>query len=287
MHAAAPGSYLPGTAYKGIGPDDPRTIPERWGYDGPMADANHDGPDTGPDRASGGGTRWIERELTEAGLMLDALASCPKSVERIRDVGRRLAEMYRAGGKLLACGNGGSSCDAMHLCEELTGRFRRNRRPLGAIACVDPGHLTCTANDFGYQDVFARWVEALGRPGDALVCFSTSGNSENVVRAVAAARELGMFTVGLLGRDGGRLAGVCDAEWIVSGPVDPATGSQRPVFADRIQEIHMLIGHTLIGAVERELFGQQAVDPEPGKAEVVLASGARQGIKIGAAERDG
>ena len=160
-----------------------------------------------------------------------------------------LAAALGAGGKVLACGNGGSACDAMHFCEELTGRFRKDRPPLAAVSLTDVGHITCVANDYGFDEVFSRGVRALGRPGDVLVALSTSGNSENVVRAVAAARETGMSTCALLGRDGGRLAGMCDLEWIV-----PGVPAEAPT-ADRIQEIHMLILHTLVEGVERRIFG--------------------------------
>ncbi len=160
-----------------------------------------------------------------------------------------LAESLGEGGKVLACGNGGSACDAMHFCEELTGRFRKDRKPLAAVSLTDVGHITCVANDYGYDEVFARGVLALGKPGDVLVALSTSGNSANIARAVEAAAGIGMRTIGLLGRDGGKLAGVCDLEWIVPGvPVEAAT-------ADRIQEIHMLILHALVEGVERRLFG--------------------------------
>lgn len=160
-----------------------------------------------------------------------------------------LAESFGEGGKVLACGNGGSACDAMHFCEELTGRFRKDRKALAAVSLTDVGHMSCVANDYGYDEVFARGVQALGKPGDVLVALSTSGNSANVVRAVEAAAEIGVRTIGLLGRDGGKLAGVCDLEWIVPGvPVGTPT-------ADRIQEIHMLVLHALVEGVERRLFG--------------------------------
>lgn len=158
---------------------------------------------------------------------------------------RLLTDTLRSGGKVLACGNGGSMTQAMHLCEELTGRFREEREPLAAIACTDGGHLSCTANDYGYDEVFARWVTALGRDGDALVAFSTSGDSENVVRAVAAAKRAGVRTIALLGKGGGRLAGACDVELVCPGET-----------SDRIQEVHMVVLHCLIEGVERELLGR-------------------------------
>ena len=180
----------------------------------------------------------------DARAALDAFIADDANLARIETVAEIVANAFSAGGKVLACGNGGSACDAMHFCEELTGRFRRDRKPLPAIACTDPGHITCTANDYGFEHVFSRWVEALARPGDVLIVLSTSGNSENVVRAAGTARELGVTTVALLGRGGGRLAGACDHQWIVPGDTP-----------DRIQELHMLILHALVERVETLLFG--------------------------------
>jgi D-sedoheptulose 7-phosphate isomerase len=188
-------------------------------------------------------TEPTRRALEDARRALDLLLSDAEVLARIDAVADALAACFRAGGKVLACGNGGSACDAMHFCEELTGRFRADRPPLPAIACADPGHITCVANDYGFEEVFARWVRALGRPGDVLVLLSTSGNSENIVRAAAAGKEAGLTTVALLGRDGGRLKGACGHEWIIPGET-----------ADRIQEVHMLILHVLIEQVERRLF---------------------------------
>lgn len=175
---------------------------------------------------------------------LEALIADRSHAAQVDQLADILAASFRAGGKVLVCGNGGSACDAMHFCEELTGRFRNDRPPLAAVACVDPGHLTCTANDFGFENVFSRWIEALGRKGDVLVALSTSGNSENVVRAVKAARAAGMTTATLLGRDGGKLKGCAEVEWIVPGEA-----------AERIQELHMLILHVLVEAVEARMFG--------------------------------
>lgn len=180
--------------------------------------------------------------LTNAQSALDQFLRSPTAAERIDTVARALADCFRNDGKALACGNGGSACDAMHFCEELTGRFRADRPPLPAVACVDVGHITCTANDYGYDAVFERWIRALGRPGDVVVLLSTSGNSQTVVRAAHAAGEIGCTRVALLGRNGGELAGLCEHEWIVPGTT-----------ADRIQELHMLILHTLIECVEHHL----------------------------------
>lgn len=211
----------------------------------------------------------ISDDFAAATRLLEAFQADPDNLARIERAAQCLARTFRAGGKVMACGNGGSCCDAVHFCEEFTGRFRHNRRPLPAIACADPGHVTCTANDFGYDEVFSRWVEALGRPEDCLVVLSTSGNSSNVVRAVEAARERGMGTLALLGKGGGQLKGRCDFEWIVPGLADARTGRPLDIFADRIQEIHMLTLHVLINAVERLL-----VAPEASIAEVKNGVGA-------------
>lgn len=184
--------------------------------------------------------------LTSARDALDALLADGEAVDRLETVAGVMASCFRAGGKILACGNGGSACDAMHFCEELTGRFRADRDPLPAIACTDAGHITCTANDYGYEAVFERWVRALAREGDLVFLLSTSGNSPNMERAARAAGEAGCIRVALLGATGGtpggRLAGVCEHEWIVPGAT-----------ADRVQELHMLILHTLIELAERGL----------------------------------
>jgi len=161
-------------------------------------------------------------------------------IERVAD---ELIRSFAAGNKAMICGNGGSACDAMHFAEELTGRFRKDRPPLPAIACTDVGHITCTANDFGFDHIFSRWVEALGRAGDVLIVLSTSGNSENIIRAVRAGAARGMRTVALLGKGGGRLRGVADYELSVPGET-----------SDRIQELHMLILHTWVELAEKPMF---------------------------------
>lgn len=195
------------------------------------------------------GIAVARKALTDAQSLLANFIAEPTNLARIDTVGRLLAERFRAGHKVLICGNGGSVCDAMHFAEELTGRFRKDRRPLPAIACTDAGHITCVANDFGFEDIFARWVDALGNSGDVLIALSTSGDSRNVLCAVAKAREKGMLTIGLLGKYGGMLRGQCDHEWIVTPP-----DGMRVLYSDRIQEIHMLVLHTIIEIVERELF---------------------------------
>jgi len=187
-------------------------------------------------------TERIAAEFADAASALDAFRADPENARRVADLARVCADAVRAGGKILAIGNGGSCADAMHFCEELTGRYRGDRPPVPAIACIDPGHLTCTANDYGFDAVFARWVEGLGRPGDVLVALSTSGNSKNIVNAVEAARGRTMRVALLLGRGGGVLKGRGDFEWLAPGET-----------SDRIQEIHMLVLHALVGAIERAM----------------------------------
>lgn len=180
--------------------------------------------------------------LQAARTALDQFLADSPGIARIEQVAQVMASCVRAGGKILACGNGGSACDAMHFCEELTGRFRTDRPPIPAIACADPGHITCVANDYGFEQVFERWTRALGRRGDVVVLLSTSGSSGNIVRAASAAKELGLTRVSLLGRGGGDLRGRCEHEWIVPGET-----------SDRIQELHMLILHTIVERLEAML----------------------------------
>jgi D-sedoheptulose 7-phosphate isomerase len=171
------------------------------------------------------------------------MASLHVLAPAIESAGERLASILAADGKLFFCGNGGSAADSQHLASELTGRFIKDRRPLAGIALsTDSSALTCIGNDYAFDQVFARQLTALARAGDGLVAISTSGNSGNVLRAVEAAKKLGVFTLGLLGRDGGALGQLCDAAIIVPHPVTA-----------RIQEAHILIGHTLCGVIEAEL----------------------------------
>ncbi|MFO0830654.1 MAG: SIS domain-containing protein [Phycisphaerales bacterium] len=177
--------------------------------------------------------------LGEAQRVLGALLADPAAVSRIDVAVGVLARAITSGRKVMAVGNGGSMCDAAHFAEELTGRFRNDRRPLPALACNDPGHLTCVANDYGFEFVFSRWVEAVGQEGDVLIVLSTSGNSPNCVRAAEAARGRGVSTVGLLGKGGGELAGLCGTAIVVPG-----------VTSDRVQELHMLILHIFVEGIE-------------------------------------
>ena len=182
----------------------------------------------------------IRAELTEARAVLDRFLTDPAQVASIA-AAELIAASLESGGKVLTCGNGGSLCDAQHFAEELSGRYRQNRRALAAIALTDASHMTCVANDFGFDFVFSRFVEALGRPGDVLLAISTSGNSPNILRAAEAARALGMTVVSLTGKDGGQLAGLSDVEIRA-----PHNG-----YADRIQEIHIKAIHILIMLIEK------------------------------------
>lgn len=186
----------------------------------------------------------VRASFEEALATLNAFLSDPEALPSVERFAQAAFETLEAGGLLMSCGNGGSMCDAMHFAEEWTGRFRGNRKALPAIAFSDPSQLTCIANDFGYDEVFARQVEAQGKAGDMLVCLSTSGNSPNCLRACEQARELGMRTVGLLGKGGGKLKQLVDIPIIV--PLAETS--------DRIQELHIKCLHIVIEAVERRLF---------------------------------
>jgi D-sedoheptulose 7-phosphate isomerase len=186
----------------------------------------------------------IEAAFAEAAATLGAFTRDAEAMAGVARFANAALATLERGRTLLACGNGGSICDAMHFAEEWTGRFRHDRRALPAIAFSDPATLTCIANDFGYDDVFARQVEAHGRAGDLLLAISTSGESTNVLRAVEAAKRSAITTVGLLGRGGGRLREQVDIPVVV--PL--ATTS------DRIQEVHIKILHIVIEVVERRLF---------------------------------
>ncbi|WP_445494892.1 D-sedoheptulose 7-phosphate isomerase [Photorhabdus sp. SF281] len=185
----------------------------------------------------------IRSELSEAADTLAKFLSHDANMEAIQKAAVLLADSFKAGGKVLSCGNGGSHCDAMHFAEELTGRYRENRPGYPAIAISDVSHLSCVSNDFGYEFVFSRYVEAVGQAGDVLLGISTSGNSGNIIKAVEAARLKGMKVITLTGKDGGKMAGTADVEIRV-----PHFG-----YADRIQEIHIKVIHILIQLIEKEM----------------------------------
>ncbi|WP_419208814.1 D-sedoheptulose 7-phosphate isomerase [Photobacterium leiognathi subsp. mandapamensis] len=188
----------------------------------------------------------IRAELTEAANVLNRFLSDDKNMADIEAAAKLLADSFKQGGKVLSCGNGGSHCDAMHFAEELTGRYRENRPGYPGIAISDPSHLSCVSNDFGYEYVFSRYLEAVGAKGDVLFGLSTSGNSGNILKAIEAAKAKGMKTIALTGKDGGQMAGLADVEIRV-----PHFG-----YADRIQEIHIKIIHILIMLVEKEMAAE-------------------------------
>jgi D-sedoheptulose 7-phosphate isomerase len=185
----------------------------------------------------------IRASFTEAQDCLSTFMADEVNFPRVGLFANKLAATFQSGGKVMSCGNGGSMSDAMHFAEEWSGRYRKERRPLPAIAFSDPGHMSCVANDYGFAEVFARQVQALGCEGDLLLMLTTSGNSPNLLRAAEDARNRGVTTVGLLGKDGGKLLPLCDIPIIVPGST-----------SDRIQELHIKIIHTVIEAVERVLF---------------------------------
>lgn len=161
----------------------------------------------------------------------------------IQDAGNVMVSAIRSGNKIISCGNGGSMCDAMHFAEELTGRYRDDRKAIPALSISDPSHISCVGNDYGYEFIFSRYVEAIGQSGDVLLAISTSGNSKNVLRAIEVAKLKGMKIVGLTGKDGGKMAEVCDVE--IRAPFSN--------YADRAQEIHIKVIHTMIDFIEHQL----------------------------------
>ena len=185
----------------------------------------------------------IRSELSEAAEVLNRFLADDANLQAIEKAAKLLAERFKAGGKVLSCGNGGSHCDAMHFAEELTGRYRENRPGYPAIAISDPSHISCVGNDFGFEFVFSRYLEAVGQTGDVLFGLSTSGNSANIINAITAAKAKGIKVIALTGKDGGKMAGLADVEIRV-----PHFG-----YADRIQEIHIKIIHILIMLIEKEM----------------------------------
>ena len=184
----------------------------------------------------------IKKQFEEAQLILSQFQNT-ENFEKIETAIEMMCTALKAGNKIISCGNGGSMCDAMHFAEELSGRFRNNRRGLAALSISDPSHISCVANDFGYDFVFSRYIEALGQPGDVLLGISTSGSSKNVILAVEEAKKKGMKTLVLTGKDGGKLAGLADLE--IRAPYSE--------FADRAQEIHIKIIHNFILGIELNL----------------------------------
>jgi len=185
----------------------------------------------------------IKQELVTAQQALADFIADAENINAIEQAAKLIAASLRDGGKVMSCGNGGSHCDAMHFAEELTGRYREDRPGYAGIAISDPSHLSCVSNDYGYQYVFSRYLEAVGRSGDVMLGISTSGNSQNIITAIESAKAKGISVVVLTGKDGGKMAGMADVEIRV-----PYFG-----YADRIQEIHIKVIHILIMLIEKEL----------------------------------
>ena len=154
-----------------------------------------------------------------------------------------LVSAITSGGKIISCGNGGSLCDAMHFAEELTGRYRDDRPSIPALSISDPSHITCVGNDYGFEHIFSRYVESVGNNNDVLLAISTSGNSKNVINAIHSAKSKGMKVIGLTGKTGGEMASMCDVE--IRAP--------HSEYADRAQEIHIKVIHSLIDFIEKKL----------------------------------
>jgi len=181
--------------------------------------------------------------LQDAGNLISTILLDKLLISKVEEVISLLTDTFKRNNKIIICGNGGSACDAMHFAEEFTGRFNKNRKALPVISLTDPGHLTCVSNDFGFEFVFQRGVEAYGQKGDVFIGLTTSGNSQNIKLALNEANNKNMKTILLLGKSGGKLAGFSDLEIIVPGKT-----------TDRIQELHMLLLHIIIENVEKRLF---------------------------------
>lgn len=185
----------------------------------------------------------IRSNFSEAQKALNEFISDEKNIKSISESVDVMVSALKNDGKIISCGNGGSMCDAMHFAEEMTGRFRDDRKPFAAISISDPSHLSCVANDFGYEFVFSRYIEAVGKKGDVLLAISTSGNSKNIIAAIASAKKIGIKIVGLTGKNGGQMSSLCDVEIRASDSN----------YADRAQEIHIKIIHSLIHCIEEAM----------------------------------
>ena len=185
----------------------------------------------------------IKQQFEEAASVLKAFKEHEQQLNNIEYAAQLMAKAFENGNKVISCGNGGSMCDAMHFAEELTGRFRNNRRALPAMAISDGSYLSCAANDFGYDQVFERYIEAFGNAGDILLGISTSGNSPNVIKAMNKSHQHNMKVIGLTGKDGGKVSELCDIE--IRAPYSE--------YADRAQEIHIKVIHSLIAEIEKKL----------------------------------
>ncbi len=186
---------------------------------------------------------FILSSLQESQTTLNKFVEDTQNVTKIDQAINTFVSSFRNGGAVFSCGNGGSMCDSLHFAEELTGRYRKDRAPLPATGISEAGHITCIANDFGFEYIFSRFIEAWGKKGDTLLAISTSGNSANVIKAVEVAKSKGMKVVGLLGKDGGKLKSMVDVVLIIDCPI-----------TDRIQEVHIKCIHIFIEGIERQLF---------------------------------
>jgi D-sedoheptulose 7-phosphate isomerase len=184
--------------------------------------------------------KTIKKDFMEAMDVLSTFIGNESNMKSLEEAASLMANALRNNKKILTCGNGGSLCDAMHFAEELTGRFRLSRRPLPAVAISDPSHISCVANDFGYEYIFSRYVESVGNSGDVLLAISTSGNSLNIINAIHSAKEKGIKVVALTGKTGGKIATICDVE--IRAPYSE--------YSDRVQEIHIKVIHSLVHAIE-------------------------------------
>lgn len=189
------------------------------------------------------GINTVKNNLLEAQKVLAQFVNDENQLLKIDQAGELIAKCIKDGNKVISCGNGGSMCDAMHFAEELSGRFRDDRRAMAAVAISDPSHITCVGNDYGFDFIFSRYIEALGNSGDVLLAISTSGNSTNVMNAVKEAKKKGMSVIGLSGKSGGQLAQLADVE--IRAPFSK--------YADRAQEVHIKVIHSLIHLVEEKL----------------------------------
>ncbi len=185
----------------------------------------------------------IQNNFLDSAKLLNEFIANKKNFENIESAAKLMLTSINAGAKIISCGNGGSMSDAMHFAEELSGRFKEDRRALPAIAICDPSHITCVGNDYGFDYIFSRFIEALGHKNDVLLAISTSGNSTNIVQAIIVAKKIGMKVVALTGKDGGKIKDLCDIEIRV-----PYYG-----YSDRIQEIHIKIIHSIIDYIEQNL----------------------------------
>ncbi|HRE40577.1 MAG TPA: D-sedoheptulose 7-phosphate isomerase [Ignavibacteria bacterium] len=185
----------------------------------------------------------VRDNFLEAKKILDEFLFDTENLEKISKAGKVMVNALKKGNKIISCGNGGSMCDAMHFAEELTGRFKDNRKPIAAISISDASHISCVGNDYGYEQVFSRYITAIGKPGDVLLAISTSGNSGNILKGIESAKNKKMKVVGLTGKDGGKMEGLCDVE--IRAP--------KSKYSDRAQEIHIKVIHSLIDFIEKFL----------------------------------